>query len=122
MLPHASAVPKPGEINVVIFFEFICRRVLEEKAAECKHIGGRYGFDIQGPGGGSWTLDYNRSEVVEGVLADAEFALTMTTGDFSQLMQGTLDIEEALLDGRMRFRGQQMMFMNLAVIFEPSGN
>jgi hypothetical protein len=112
---------KTGEPNPVTpqeFFSVMCPKVLSLHGAICQKIGGTYAFQLFGDGGGAWTLDYNSQLVHEGVMDKPDLYVEMDAADFSDLLKGTLDVEAAADDGRIRIGGDAALFSNLIAVLE----
>ena len=109
----------PSPVTPVEFFTSICPKVLALSDGICRKLGGRYAFQLFGEGGGSWTLDYNDVVVADGVL-DNDLYVEMEAADFTDLLKGTLDVEAAAQQGRLRASGDVALFSNLVVVLQPA--
>jgi ubiquinone biosynthesis protein UbiJ len=58
--------------------------------------------------------------VHEGLKDDADLYVEMDAADFAELLKGTLDVEGAADDGRIRIRGDASLFGNLVAVLEPA--
>jgi hypothetical protein len=110
----------PAPLTPVEFFTQTCPKVLSVHGAICKKLGGTYSFQLFGDGGGQWTLDYAGALVHEGLKDDADLYVEMDAADFTELLKGTLDVEGAADDGRIRIRGDASLFGNLVAVLEPA--
>jgi putative sterol carrier protein len=117
---HKLNTGDPVEITVQQFFSDICPKILEANKEACAKLGGYYGFQIFGEGGGNWTLDYTKSEVRDSLDEKLDLYLEMDAADFLGLMKGTLDIEASAKEGKIRFEGDPRLFNNLAAVMQPA--
>jgi hypothetical protein len=102
------------------FFTSICPKTLAVHRAICTKLGGRYAFQLFGDGGGAWTLDYGKAQVDDGVEDDRwDLYLEMTASDFSELLKGTLDVDAAADQGRVRIDGDVSLLSNLIAVLQP---
>ncbi len=65
------------------------------------------GFDLTGPGGGTWTvLGHGRDvDVVSDLAEPVDCLLRCRAADFGAILDGELDARRAFLDGRLRIEG-----------------
>jgi hypothetical protein len=112
-------VGDPVKLSPKQFFDDVCPQILTAQKDSCKQVGGTYGIQLFGDGGGAWTLDFPEARVKKGLDKDLSFYLEMTAEDFHGMMKGVLDIEAAARGGRVRFEGNPQMFGNLAAILKP---
>jgi hypothetical protein len=113
-------VGDPVTISPKTFFDDICPKILTAQKGPCAQLGGTYGIQLFGDGGGAWTLDYSKAKVVPGVGDKVDFYLEMTAEDFHGMMKGVLDLDAAARGGRIRYEGDPNMFNNLAAILQPA--
>ncbi|HEY4221876.1 MAG TPA: SCP2 sterol-binding domain-containing protein [Myxococcota bacterium] len=109
----------PKAMTPTEFFEAVCPKVLAVHAPICKQLGGSYAFQVLGQGGGAWTLDYGATLVHSGALPGADLLVEMSAHDFTDLLKGTLDVEKAADEGRVRIKGDAKLFGNLAAVLAP---
>jgi hypothetical protein len=109
---------EPAPVTPAEFFSVLCPKVLTLHAPICKQIGGTYAFQLFGDGGGAWTLDYASSVVHEGVIERPDLYVEMDAADFSSMLKGTLDVERAADEGRIRIGGDAALFSNLIAVLE----
>jgi hypothetical protein len=103
------------------FFEDIVPKVLHICHDLCALIGGRYGFRLTGSDASEWTIDYASATVIPAIVDDVDLYLEMSSGDFGQLIAGTLDVEAAADAGRMKHLGRAELFVNLMYVFDTQG-
>jgi putative sterol carrier protein len=113
-------VGDPVTISPKIFFDDICPKILTAQKEPCAKLGGTYGIQLFGDGGGAWTLDYGAAKVSNGVGDKVDFYVEMTAEDFHGMMKGVLDLEAAARGGRIRYEGDPALFNNLAAILKPA--
>ena len=113
----------PSPVTPVEFFTSICPKTLAVHEAICAKLGGRYAFQLFGDGGGAWTLDYATAQVADGVENEGwDLYLEMEAADFSDLLKGTLDVDAAADQGRLRVAGDVSLFSNLLAVLEPTSS
>ena len=110
----------PSPVTPAEFFTAICPKVLALHQGICRKLGGRYAFQLFGDGGGAWTLDYNNVVVHDGAEGGSDLYVEMTAADFTELLKGTLDLEAAAQEGRLRASGDVALFSNLVAVLEPA--
>jgi hypothetical protein len=84
--------------TIAAMFDSALPALLSTQRARCAQIGGEYGFDIGGEGGGVWTLDFATAKVARGLPKKATLTIAMPASDFEKLLKGQLDVTAALRD------------------------
>ena len=102
------------------FFTQVCPRMLRDREAEVRALGGTYGFRIRGTSGGEWVIDYADAKVRRGPAHDAQLRIDLDASDFERLVGGRLDVEEAMAAGRFRLQGQKSLFCRVGLAFSPA--
>lgn len=72
-----------------------------------KSINGTVVFDLQGDGGGQWSLDLTNADgkIVSGANENAKVVLTMKATDFVDMVGGKLNPQMAFLGGKLKVKG-----------------
>lgn len=109
--------PRAG-LSAKTFFEDICPALLEERAELCRSLGRRYAFDLRGPGGGAWTIDFAAGAIALGV-HPSDLEVTVKVDDFEALLAGDLELGEGLASHRVHVRGDLALFEQLAEFTRP---
>jgi hypothetical protein len=97
----------PSDAVRQVFEERLPAR-LSAKPALGRQINGSYQICLTGEGGGSWVIDLTRGdhgEVRRGTLDDADIRVTMAVDDFVDLARGKLEIQMAIVRGKLQFEG-----------------
>jgi hypothetical protein len=101
-------------------FGVVCPQVMRARRAALEVLGGRYGFNLLGEGGGQWTLDFRTAEVRTGVADGADITLELDAKDFERLMSDRLKVADAVAAGRIRWSGRTELLTNLKFAFLPA--
>jgi len=99
--------------TIAAMFDSALPALLSAQRARCAQIGGEYGFDIGGEGGGAWTLDFVAATVARGLPKKATLTIAMPASDFEKLLKGQLDVTAALKEGRVRITGDSKRLADL---------
>ena len=69
---------------------------------------------------GDWTIQLGNLEspVVAGATPEAELALSFTKESFTDLLQGHLDIDQALEEGHIAFDGKLQLLENFGLLMQ----
>lgn len=78
--------------------------------------GVRVGFDLEGEGGGAWTVERRGPavEVAAGLGEPLDCRMTSSVADFVALVEGGLDPRRAFLTGRIQVEGDVSLVLGLA--------
>jgi alkyl sulfatase BDS1-like metallo-beta-lactamase superfamily hydrolase len=99
--------------TITNMFDKAIPALLAAQRARCAQIGGTYGFDLFGDGGGAWTLDFAAATVTKGIAPKATLTLSLPAADFERMMNGSLDVTEAIKEGRLRIGGDAKRLTDL---------
>lgn len=103
-----------SDVTVQEIFGSILPEKLEdnEKATSANAV---YQFNIDGDGGGTWTVDLTKDTdfVTEGEADDADCTITMKEGDFVNLWTGKLKGPQAFMMGKLKIKGNTGLAMKL---------
>jgi putative sterol carrier protein len=102
----------PAKVSVEQFFDKIVPQHLKtlKVPAKKQHT---YVFRLFGANAAVWTLDTKRKKVSKGGLEKPDLYLEMDEADFSNMLGETLNVEEAVLNGRIRFQGDIKLLADL---------
>jgi putative sterol carrier protein len=67
-----------------------------------------------------WTIDFGEHRVRRGGDDNFDFYLEMEDGDFRRMLTDKLDVQEALLNGRIRYEGNPQHLSLLAALLMPA--
>lgn len=106
------AVENPKQV-----FETVMPGKLKAKPELIDQINATYKFEITGDDGGVWIVDLTQAggKITEGD-ADAACTITMTAGDFVDMMNGTLNAQMAFMGGKLRVAGDMNLAMKLQAL------
>ncbi len=91
---------------------------LEQNAAKIVSLNAVYEFNITGDGGGIWTLDIKegKGQVNSGSGGAAKCTVTMSAGDFSDIIEGKLNPQMAFMTGKLKVQGDMGLALKLGAI------
>ena len=78
-------------------------------------IGAAYTFNIDGEGGGTWTVDLRKDSdwVTTGSIDDAGCTINVTAEDFIGLVTGAMPGPQLFMMGKLRIEGDMGLAMKL---------
>ena len=98
------------------YFEQILPNILKEKIIGTNGNNHTYGFRLFGETTNAWTIDMAQRRVHDGIMETADFYIEMDGADFTSMMQDQLDVDNALVDGRIRWNGDLNLLGELAEV------
>ena len=98
------------------YFEQVLPNILKEKIIGTNNNNHTYGFRLFGETTQAWTIDLGQRRVHNGLMDGADFYIEMDGADFSAMMQDQLDVDNALVDGRIRWNGDLNLLGELAEV------
>jgi hypothetical protein len=104
-LHHPSLIAAANTPTATVFFQEICAAVLRAQSAFTTHCRTIITFEVIGAGGGQWTVDLGRGQVTPGASAKANANISTDAESFAQLLNGELEIYNALETDRLRIAG-----------------
>jgi len=91
---------------------------IEKDPAKAQSINAVYQFNITGDGGGTWVIDFTKDEewVTEGPSEDADCTVTVSDGDFVDMVSGKLPGPQAFMMGKLKIEGDMGLAMKLGQV------
>jgi putative sterol carrier protein len=88
---------------------------MDANPAKLAGIKGVFQFDISGtdPGTYSVTIADGKGVVSEGASPSADIIITLTSNDFADMVEGSLDAVAAFMGGKLKVKGDMMLAMQL---------
>lgn len=81
-------------------------------------VNAKFGFDIAGDDGGSYTLDLRKENaagpwVAEGIASDANVTISMSAADWAGIDAGKVNPMQAFMMGKIKVKGDMQLAMKL---------
>ena len=103
------------------------KEIFEEKIAKSlatkpdvvSKIAASYQFDLQGPAGGTWTVDLTKkADFVTAGPKDggASVTINMKDSDFVDMVEGRLNGQMAFMQGKLKLKGDMSLALKLQQI------
>lgn len=115
--PMAAAKKRssPQALDPTAFFEVACPRVLHAMRSLLAERGGRFAVVVEGPGGGTWCLDFAAAAVSQGPAA-ADVTIHLTLPQFVSLSSGRVELRKLIVDGEVPCEGQRERLEDLSLV------
>jgi putative sterol carrier protein len=95
-------------------FEDRIAQSIEDDPDKVESINAVYQFEIDGPNGGTWTVDMKEGEVYAGEADDApDVTIHCSDDDFVAIAEGDLNGMQAFMEGKLRVDGDMALAMKL---------
>ena len=106
-------------VDIQKLFNQDLTQALANRAADARKIGGKYQMNINGEGGGSWTIDLvsDPPAITSGVVTDAGVTIDVAASDFQTLVADPGAGMKLFFAGKLKVKGNQMLAMNLQKLF-----
>jgi len=101
------------------FFDEVVPHIMSVTAAQRATLEGVCEIHLFGERETSWTINLKAGTVKSGGGASPDLCLEMDRDDFQAMMQNRLDVERAILGGRVRYEGKLPVLQNLAFLLQP---
>ena len=98
------------------YFEQVLPNILKEKIIGTNKNNHTYGFRLFGEDTNEWTIDMGQHRVHNGLIENPDFYIEMDGTDFSAMMIDELDVDNAIVDGRIRWNGDLNLLGELAEV------
>lgn len=99
------------------FFDAKAAQIAENGAALAT-INATYQFNLSGDDGGEWVIKLTEEEqaVSAGADEDAQCVISMTSGDFMNMIGGSLNPQMAFMTGKLRVKGDMALALKLQAV------
>ena len=98
------------------FFARAAPRVLTALRTTTAELGGRYVIEVQGEGGGAWTLDFPAAAVRPGKEDGADLVVTLTAEQFAAVSTAKIELAKLVFDGSAPSVGERGRVENLSFV------
>lgn len=88
--------------------------------ASLGELGATYQFNINGDGGGSYTLNLSDGTVSEGEDDDADCTIAMESEDFMGMVNGELQGQQLFMMGKLMITGDMTLALQLEQVFSAA--
>lgn len=104
-----------SDLTVKEIFETHIPERLAAKPEVVEAINNSYQFDLTGDEGGKWVVDLTKpgGEVKAGEMEDPGVVVTMTAGNFIDLVNGKLNGQMAFMSGKLKIKGDFSLALKL---------
>jgi putative sterol carrier protein len=93
---------------------------IEGDPAFAKEVGPEFELQIEGQGGGAWSMTAGTTPSFREGLKVSEVGLSMSVETFMALLKGELNPQEACLNGALKIKGRVAQAITLYKIFDPA--
>ncbi|QEI06631.1 SCP2 sterol-binding domain-containing protein [Pigmentiphaga aceris] len=84
-----------------------------------KKINAVFRFDLSGPQGGTWIVDFKPGTAgVRQAPEQAQCTVGLTDTDFLAMLDGQMDPTRAFMSGKIKVTGEMMLAMKLGQLFQ----
>jgi hypothetical protein len=101
------------------FFDDIVPRIMGATVSQRAQLQGTCEVHLFGEQSRAWTIDLKAGTVQPGTGTAYDVCLEMEREDFHAMMQNRLDVQRAILDGRVRYAGNLPVLRHFAFLLQP---
>ncbi len=111
---HLKALEPPMS-DVKSYFEEKIAKKLSDKPELSKAVNAIYEFNIDGDGGGIWTVDLTKEPgtVAAGSGGAAKCTVSAKSADFLNIVSGKMNAQMAFMSGKIKIKGDMGLAMKL---------
>lgn len=104
-----------SEMTPKSYFEEKIAKKLADKPELSKAVNAIYQFNIEGDGGGTWTVDLVKEpgSVAAGPSDAAKCTVTAKSSDFINIISGKMNAQMAFMSGKLKIKGDMGLAMKL---------
>ena len=107
--------------SAATYINDVLKARIDGNPARAKTIGGIFEFVLDGPPGGTWTLDLTQPILRDGAAEKMNCRIRMAAADFVSMVNGTLSAMDAFKTGKLKVEGNLAMSLKLQVLLDPKG-
>jgi alkyl sulfatase BDS1-like metallo-beta-lactamase superfamily hydrolase len=100
-------------------FDVHMPQALAKAPEKAKEVGSVYVFDIEGEGGGKWTVDLKSDvpAIHKGIGEGAECTIKIANSDFVEMLKNPALGMQMFMTGKLKVTGNPMLAMKLQKLF-----
>ncbi len=84
-----------------------------------KKVNATYRFDLSGPNGGTWIVDFKEGSAgVRQADEPGQCTIAMTDDDFVSMLAGKLNPQMAFMSGKLKVKGDMSLAMKLGQVLQ----
>ncbi len=97
------------------YFDKVFPEKLKNNPSLVSNINAVFVFELEGDGGGTWTLDMTKEggEVKEGAAEGADCTIVMNTEDFVAMMEKTANPMQLYMGQKLKIKGNMALALKL---------
>jgi len=107
-----------SDVTPKMYFEEKIAKKLAEKPEISKQVNAIYEFNIDGDGGGIWTVDLTKEPgvVTAGSGGAAKCIVSAKSPDFLNIIAGKMNPQMAFMSGKLKIKGDMGLAMKLTKV------
>jgi hypothetical protein len=110
-----------SRLRAAAFFKQVLPLLFRSRPEIARRVPGAFQFDLDGPGGGVFTVVPSLLEIGCAPLASPDVEVRATVATFERLLSGQLDVRIAARQGLLRTRGSVGLLAGLASFLRNQG-